>query len=162
MSDLTGFNHIGVTVDDLERSLAFYQGVLGLELLGRQERDDPDLGRIVGHPGARIRMAFLRPRGAAEPVLELLEFVAPRGAPLDPATNHPGAVHLTFTVRDLRRTHRDLTSRGVPFLSAPVQIETGVNRGAWSVYLLDPDGVRVALFQPPPGGAHHGLADQIR
>jgi hypothetical protein len=38
-----------------------------------------------------------------------------------------------------------------------VQIETGVNRGAWSVYLLDPDGVRIALFQPPAGGAHHGM-----
>jgi catechol 2,3-dioxygenase-like lactoylglutathione lyase family enzyme len=151
------FNHIGVTVSDIERSLAFYRDVLGLELLGRQERDDPDLGRIVGYPGARIKMAFLRPVAAAEPVLELLEVVEPRGAAVDPETKRPGAVHLTFTVQDLRATYAALVPRGVRFLSEPVQIETGVNRGAWSVYLLDPDGVRLALFEPPPGGAHHGL-----
>ena len=111
----------------------------------------------MGYPGAQIKMAFLRPAGEAEPVLELLEFVKPRGAVLDPQTSSPGAVHLTFTVTDLRALHTTLSARGVRFLSEPVHIESGVNRGAWSVYLLDPDGVRVALFQPPESGAHHGL-----
>jgi lactoylglutathione lyase len=154
---LTALNHIGLTVSRLDRSVIFYRDVLGLEFLGQQERDDPDLGRIVGYPGTRARMAFFRLPGAGEGALELLEFVQPTGTPLDAQTCNPGAAHLTFTVPDLHRAYSDLAARGVQFLSPPVRIETGVNRGAWSVYLLDPDDIRLALFQPPTHGGHHGL-----
>jgi lactoylglutathione lyase len=90
-------------------------------------------------------------------VLEMLEFVTPRRTPLDAQTCNPGAVHLTFTVARLEEVYKTLSAQGVTFLSEPVQIESGVNRGAWSIYLLDPDGIRLALFQPSPNGGHHGL-----
>lgn len=151
-----GWNHVGITVHDLEASITFYRDLLGLQFLGRQEREGTDLGQILGYPSARIRMAFLRPFGTVDPVLELIEVVSPAGTPLDVDTANPGSVHLTFDVTNLDATHADLVARGVTFLSAPVTLASGVNAGARNVYCLDPDGVRIALFERVPGRGHHG------
>ncbi|GDX70743.1 glyoxalase [Chloroflexota bacterium] len=151
-----GWNHIGITVRNLENSLHFYQELLGFELLGRQERDSADLGLILGYERTHIRMAFLRPNGTTEPVLELIEVLVPHGEPLDVQTANPGAVHLTFDVTDLDAVSTHLTGLGVRFLSGPVTLTSGVNAGARNVYCLDPDGVRIALFQRVPGKGHHG------
>ena len=37
-----------------------------------------------------------------------------------------------------------------------ITLASGVNAGARNAYCLDPDGVRVALFQRVPGRGHHG------
>ncbi|MEJ1470820.1 MAG: VOC family protein, partial [Candidatus Sedimenticola sp. (ex Thyasira tokunagai)] len=44
MSEITGFHHVSLIVADTTRALGFYQGVMGLKLVG----DRPDLG----FPGA--------------------------------------------------------------------------------------------------------------
>lgn len=154
--EVGGWNHVGITVRDLGASVGFYRDLLGFELLGTQEREGDDLGRILGYTRTRIRMAFLRPVGTIDPVLELIEVVVPQGTPLDVQTANPGAVHLTFDVADLDAVHAALTARGVTFLSGPVTLASGVNAGARNVYCLDPDGIRVALFQRVPGRGHHG------
>ena len=151
-----GWNHIGITVGSLDASVGFYRDLLGFELLGTQERAGDDLGRILGYPQTWIKMAFLRPVGTVDPILELIEVVVPQGTPLDVQTANPAAVHLTFDVADLDAVHGALSARGVTFLSEPVTLTSGVNAGAKNVYCLDPDGVRVALFQRVPGRGHHG------
>lgn len=151
-----GWNHVGITVRSLDASVAFYRDLLGFELLGSQEREGDDLGRILGYPQARIKMAFLRPVGTVDPVLEVIEVVVPRGTPIDVQTSNPGAVHLTFDVDNLDTVHEALSARGVTFLSDPITLVSGVNAGAKNVYCLDPDGIRVALFQRLPGRGHHG------
>lgn len=150
------WNHIGITVRNLENSLHFYKELLGFELLGQQERDSADLGLILGYERTHIRMAFLRPIGTSEPVLELIEVIEPQGKPLDVQTANPGAIHLTFDVNDLDAVCNHLSGLGVHFLSEPVTLTSGVNAGARNVYCLDPDGVRIALFQRLPGKGHHG------
>ena len=156
LPEVGGWNHIGITVRSLEESVEFYRDLLGFEFLGTQEREGDDLGRILGYPRTRIKMAFLRPVGTVDPVLELIEVVVPQGTPVDAQTANPGAVHLTFDVADLDAVHTALSARGVTFLSEPVTLKSGVNAGAKNVYCLDPDGVRVALFQRVPGRGHHG------
>ena len=37
----------------------------------------------------------------------------------------------------------------VSFVSPPVVVDTGVNAGGCALYLHDPDGIPVELFQPP-------------
>jgi hypothetical protein len=37
------------------------------------------------------------------------------------------------------------------FVSPPVEVDTGINRGGFGLYLKDPDGITVELFQPPGG-----------
>jgi len=52
-------DHVGVTVSDLERALAFYCGVLGLRLLGTTTLDDPGVAALLGLDRARVTIADL-------------------------------------------------------------------------------------------------------
>ncbi len=143
-----GVYHTSFTVSNIERSLEFYQGFLGCEVLWRREIDEEYFRSIVGFPECRVRAAHLRIPGSAH-ILEIFEYVTPRGVPADVRTNNPGSAHLALLVDDLVAMYNELVSKGVRFRSAPVMIDTGANRGGRSAYVLDPDGITVELFQPP-------------
>lgn len=152
---LAGLWHVSFTVRNLERSLAFYRDLLGLELVHLQEQANAYTRRLVGHPQAHLRVAMLRIPGAGiSPSghhLELVEYLTPRGVPVDVATPNPGAAHLAFIVEDIHRAYERLRAAGVRFRSEPVAITEGRNAGGYTVYFLDPDGITLELVQPPPG-----------
>jgi catechol 2,3-dioxygenase-like lactoylglutathione lyase family enzyme len=145
-----GFFHTGFTVADMARSLSFYRDLLGLEVVAEQVAEAEYLGRVVGFPGVRMKQAFLRVPGDGHR-LELLEYLTHRGEPTPRETNRPGNGHICLHVDDLAATHARLLAAGVTFMSEPVEITAGVNRGARAVYARDPDGFTVELFQRPPG-----------
>jgi lactoylglutathione lyase len=138
---VTGPRHAGITVSDLDRSLEFYVGTLGLELLWRRLYEEREIARIVGVPEATaFDIAMLRvPGGELE--VELLEY---KGVERHDASSRPcdfGAGHFAFFVEDIDGLYADLATRGVRFRSdGPVEMSTGPNRGAKSLYSLDPDG----------------------
>lgn len=143
-------HHTGYTVADLDRSLGFYRDLLGLEVVAEQTKQGGYLAAIVGHPDAHVRMAHLRVPGDGH-VVELFQYLAPAGrraAGLDPAD--VGTSHLCFVVDDLPALYERLRAAGVDsFVSPPVEVDTGINRGGCALYLRDPDGIPVELFQPP-------------
>jgi catechol 2,3-dioxygenase-like lactoylglutathione lyase family enzyme len=149
MSGIRALHHTGYTVDDLERSLRFYRDVIGLEVVSTQEKRGGYLAAIVGYPDAHVRMAHLRAPGGSH-LLELFEYLSPPGA--GASRREPrdtGTAHLCLAVDDVRATYERLRASGVTtFISEPVEIDTGVNRGGYALYLRDPDGIPVELFQP--------------
>jgi lactoylglutathione lyase len=146
--------HTGLTVSDLDRSVAFYRDLLGLELVTQWDSAQPYLRTIVGFPDAELRIALLRiPRGGVGVSghhIELLEYRQPRGSRGDPRTCNPGNVHVSFMVEDLDTAYAELKAKAVRFKSEPVEITHGRNRGAKAVYLLDPDDITLELVQPAP------------
>ena len=61
-------------------------------------------------------------------------------------------------VDDLPPLYERLAAAGVDsFVSPPVLVDTGINSGGWGVYLRDPDGIPVELFQPPVRGGRRWL-----
>jgi lactoylglutathione lyase len=145
----TRLHHTGLTVADLDRSVAFYRDLLGCEVLASQEKEGGYLAAIVGYPDAHVRMAHLGIPGS-EHVIELFEYLSPTGTHADVQPCNVGAPHLCFIVSDLRVVYASLLERGVTsFVSPPVEVDTGVNRGGLALYLRDPDGITVELFQPP-------------
>ena len=142
-------HHTGYTVSDLDRSVAFYRDLLGCEVTATQEKQGGYLAAIVGYPDAHVRMAHLRVPGG-EHVVELFEYISPAGEPADVEPRNVGASHLCFIVEDLASLYDFLLERGVSsFVSPPVEVDTGMNRGGLALYLRDPDGITVELFQPP-------------
>jgi catechol 2,3-dioxygenase-like lactoylglutathione lyase family enzyme len=81
--------------------------------------------------------------------LEVVQYMTASGEPSDQATNRPGNSHICMLVDDLRASYHDLVTRGVQFKSEPVEITTGPNAGGLVIYLSDPDGYTLELFQPP-------------
>ncbi len=146
-----GARHAGITVSDLDRSLDFYCGLLGLELLWRRRFEERAIAEIVGVPEATaFDIAFLRIPGSDTEV-ELLRYHGP--APVSGACppSHHGTGHFCLFVDDVRALHGDLASRGVRFRSdGPVELTGGSNKGGLSLYALDPDGYVVEVHQRPP------------
>ena len=143
---ILGVDHTSYTVASLERSLAFYVGVLGFTVVWQREIDNQYFRDIVGFPGCVVKGAHLRVPGS-EHKLELFEYVTPKGTPADVRTNNPGSSHIALYVDDLDAACAELRAKGVQFRSPPVTVDAGANKGAKGVYLLDPDGITIELFQ---------------
>jgi catechol 2,3-dioxygenase-like lactoylglutathione lyase family enzyme len=141
--------HTGFTVSDIERSVAFYRDVLGMRLVGRQTGSAPYLAQVTGFPGVRLEIALLQP-AAGGSMLELLQYVSHPATATDRATNRPGNGHLCFKVEDLEVVCAELRRRGVTLVSQSTEITAGSHAGGKAVYLRDPDGFTVELYQGPP------------
>jgi catechol 2,3-dioxygenase-like lactoylglutathione lyase family enzyme len=145
---VVSLHHTGYTVSNLNRSLAFYRDLLGCEVLATQEKQGGYLAAIVGYPDAHVRMAHLRAPESGH-VIELFEYLAPEsagGERREPC--NVGTAHICFVVSDLTATYDRLLAAGVEFFSPPVEIDTGINMGGRALYLRDPDGTPMELFQP--------------
>jgi catechol 2,3-dioxygenase-like lactoylglutathione lyase family enzyme len=148
-----GFGHAGFQVSDLERSRAYYRDVVGLVELERLTRDEPYLSQTTGYDGVRLEIVLLAERTTGV-ILELIEYPAGLGRAVDPATANPGTGHVCFIVDDVDAVHARAVAAGYGSVNPPVTPTAGRWVGGRSVYLLDPDGIRVELVQlgPQPAG----------
>jgi lactoylglutathione lyase len=144
---IIGADHTSYTISNLDRSLDFYIGKLGLELLWQRKIDDAYFCDIIGFPDCTVRAAHLRIPGSTHQI-ELFEYVAPGGQKADIRINNVGSSHISLIVVDIQEAYLELKSKGVEFRSSPIEITHGAYKGGWDVYLLDPDGITVELFQP--------------
>jgi catechol 2,3-dioxygenase-like lactoylglutathione lyase family enzyme len=144
---IQGVHHTGIIVSDLERSIDFYHGILGLEFANEPSTvfDDPELGPKVGVPGAALRQVTLK---AGDHQVELLEYTAPP-SPIDEPVpqNALGAHHVGFLVDDIDAKVRELQHKGVEFLGDVSAVDEGVLAGWRWVYFRDPDGITLELVE---------------
>jgi catechol 2,3-dioxygenase-like lactoylglutathione lyase family enzyme len=141
-------NHVGVTVSDLSRSIAFYRDLLGFRVAyERGEVTAEYMPRLVGIPGARLKIAGLDIPGLH---LDLIEYIEPTSSTAQAGpTSDVGNVHVGFTVDDLWAAYRHLSAAGVRFKSEPVSPTSGPNKGGWAVYFVDPDGLTLEMIEKP-------------
>ena len=140
---IRGFNHIGVSVRDLDRSIEFYRDLLGLALIAAPfPFSGPMFSQVMGVEDAKGRMCVMR---AANVQLELFEFTSPEPAPKDPdhSVAHHGLTHFGIDVEDIDATYARLVAAGVRF-HCPVQTFPG---GMRATYGRDMDGNVFELLQ---------------
>lgn len=146
---LTSVAHTGFTVSNLDRSLAFYRDLLGMQLVMMRDTTEEYVSKVTGFPNAHIKIALLKIAPDDSHLLELLQYVSHPGETTDRATNRPGNGHLAIRVDDLQAWYQRLSAAGVEFRSSgPVPVSAGVNAGAQAVYMRDPDGFTIELVQP--------------
>lgn len=147
---MEGIFHTGLVVSNLDRSIAWYRDVLGLELtLGPTDVfEGHELSQGLNVPDARLRLAVFR---VGDGELELLEYLSPR-SPVDcPVPNNSlGAMHLAFRVGDMRAKVKELEGRGVRFFTLPNEVHSGPLDGWTWVYFSDPDGITLELIEYKP------------
>jgi lactoylglutathione lyase len=145
--------HFSFTVSDIEQSILFYRDVLGMELVHTQEQANAYTRRLVGYEDAHLKVAQLRIKvgtpSRSGHMLELVEYVAPRGVKVDTRTKNTGTAHLAFEVDDIHAEYARMAGLGVRFRSEPVAIEAGINKGGFTCYFLDPDDITLEMMQPP-------------
>jgi catechol 2,3-dioxygenase-like lactoylglutathione lyase family enzyme len=143
---MPSLHHAGLTVRDLNRSLAFYRDLLGMDVVFEQEKRGGYLAEIVGYEDAHVRMAHLAFPGDTQRI-ELFQYLEPAGGGQAGEPRDVGITHVCVLVEDLHALHARLREAGVEFYSDPVLIDTGANAGGYGVYLRDPDGITLELFQ---------------
>lgn len=141
-------DHTGITVTNLERSLAFWRDVLGFELSHRAHQTGDLAHEITGVAGAEISIAVLRAPGGHK--IELLEYLAPAARKnFDPRPCDVGSVHIALTVDDLDAVLSAIAASGWKAAGQTQTLTVGPNAGKRVVYVRDPDGTTIEFMQPP-------------
>jgi len=141
-------DHTGITVTNLERSVAFWQDVLGFELSHRAHHTGDLASEVTGVPGAEISIAVLKGYGHK---IELLEYLAPANRKnVDLRPCDVGSVHVALMVDNLDAVLSTIAASGWRAAGEPQTLNTGPNTGKRVVYVRDPDGTTIELMQPPP------------
>jgi catechol 2,3-dioxygenase-like lactoylglutathione lyase family enzyme len=143
MSPIRGFDHVGITVRDLDTVTDFFVG-LGFETEGRTVLEGEFLDTVIGIPDSRTEVVMLRPPGGGTG-LELSSFIRPnheRGSP-DPMPNELGLRNVTFEVDDLQAILDRLAADGYHLVGGVGQYE-----GIWRMASVrGPEGFIVNLAQ---------------
>jgi catechol 2,3-dioxygenase-like lactoylglutathione lyase family enzyme len=139
-------DHTGFTVSNLERSLAFWQDVLGFELSHRAHQTGELASEITGVPGAEISLAVVKAPGHK---IELLEYLAPpdRKHHVDLRPCDVGAAHVALTIDNLDPILEKISASGWKAAGKPQTLKTGPNAGKRVVYVRDPDGTTIEFMQ---------------
>lgn len=140
--EVLGTDHVDLTVNDLERSIAFYEKVLGA--LGFRRLDNPDyIAWHNAHLGIGIHAAARAERGAVFDRYRV------------------GFHHLALRVKqrdDVDRLHRFLADAGVTILDPPADYPQ-YGPDYYAVFFADPDGMKLEVVHFPWGYWRRVLTD---
>jgi catechol 2,3-dioxygenase-like lactoylglutathione lyase family enzyme len=142
MSHIQRFDHVGITVADLESATAFFVG-LGLEVEGTGSVEGEFVETVCAIPGARCEIVMLRsPDGGR---LELSSFITPDHVPGSPAAmaNELGLRNVSFEVRDLQAAVDAVAADGYGLVGGLGDYQGSVRMA----YVRGPEGIIVSLFE---------------
>src|SRR5437763_4885315 len=102
MSRSPRFDHVGITVSDLDTATAFFVA-LGFEVEGRMVMEGEFVDAVIGIPSSRSEIVTLRLADGGTK-LELSSFVTPKHEPGSPnaMSNELGLRNVCFEVDDLQ------------------------------------------------------------
>lgn len=142
-------DHTGITVSNLERSLAFWRDVFGFEFSHRTHQKGEMAEEITGVKGAELKLAVVKVPGGHK--IELLEYLAPSDRKKD-GNLRPcdvGNVHVALTVEDLEPLLQKIAVSGWKAAGKPQPLTKGPNAGKRVIYVCDPDGTTIEFMEMP-------------
>lgn len=145
---VTILDHISVTVSDMERSLAFYRDLLGMEEVERHRLEGETISKMAGKPEVVMQVVRLAAPGTPKVLLDLQQYITPQGKISNAKLGDVAHSHFCFGVPDVNAAYQELKAKGVEFVSEPVSfdLEWGI---VHVVFLKDPDGFILEIVQDP-------------
>ncbi|NQD40714.1 VOC family protein [Glutamicibacter halophytocola] len=144
MGSIKRFDHIGITVANLEEVTNFFVE-LGLKIDGRVDGIEGEfLETVSGVPDSRTSIVMLKAPGS-DVGIELSSFEKPDHGPGQPQAmaNELGLRSLAFEIDDLRATVAKLENQGYGLIGG-----IGEYEGVWAMaYVRGPEGLIIALAQ---------------
>jgi catechol 2,3-dioxygenase-like lactoylglutathione lyase family enzyme len=143
MTQVRRFDHVGITVADLDSVTDFFVG-LGLEVENRMYVEGEFLDTVIGIPDSRTEIVMLQPPDGGT-TLELSSFVRPDHLPGSPAApaNELGLRNVAFEVSDLQAAVEWASTQGYGLVGA-----IGEYENFWRMaYVRGPEGIIVSLAE---------------
>ncbi|MFC7619626.1 VOC family protein [Microlunatus sp. GCM10028923] len=141
---MRSFDHVGITVADLEGVTAFF-AALGLEVLGDPMTVEGEfLDTVIGIPDSSTRIVMLRaPTGGT--TLELSSFTRPDHRPGSPTAmaNELGLRNVAFMVDDLDAMVDQVTAAGYRLVGSVGEWQHAIRMA----YVRGPEGIIVSLAE---------------
>lgn len=148
---LKALHHVNLIVSDMEKTKAFYNGILGLPIALETVIEDAEFSRGVGLPNTKVIATFFQlPNNPG--LIETFQYVRPAdGKPLPTGkqANDAGWTHICFQVDDIDQEVKELEGKGISFLSTPVTIAKTHPQfaGVRFCYFLGPDREVIEILQ---------------
>jgi catechol 2,3-dioxygenase-like lactoylglutathione lyase family enzyme len=143
MSHIKQFDHVGITVADLDSVTAFFAD-LGLEVEGRASLEGDFIDDVIGIPDSKSEIVVLRPPGGGTGV-ELARFVRPEHQPGSPTAmaTELGLRSICFVVEDLQGAVDGLAAKGYGLVGG-----IGQHENTWLMAnVRGPEGIVVSLTE---------------
>ena len=163
---VTAVGAIGMTVSDMDHSVAFYSDVLTFKKISDVEVDGDGYDRLWGVFGLRARVVRMQ---LGEQKLELIQFLSPpdiRSIPVPSYSNDLWFQHFAIVVRDMDEAWARLRKHHVRQVSPRPQTIPKSNvaaAGIKAIKFRDPDGHNLELLWFPEGKGnpvwHRSTAD---
>ena len=144
---------VGMTVSNMVRSIEFFSKVLSFEKVSDAELFGPEVERLQGVFGARMRVVRMK---LGEEAIELTEYFTPRGRPVpaDTRSHDHWFQHIAIVVSDMDKAYAQLRAHKVRHTSTGPQRIPDWNQAAAGIrafYFKDPDDHDLELIYFPPG-----------
>ncbi len=140
---MKNIRHTGIVVVDIEKSIAFYHGLLGLRVEKDMLEKSAYIDKVLGLRDVSVRTIKLSVDDGN--LIELLCFQDPASKKTEPKQlNDSGLTHVAFTVKDLDKEYSRLTGKGVTFISEPQKSPNGYAKIA---FCRDPEGNFIELVE---------------
>jgi catechol 2,3-dioxygenase-like lactoylglutathione lyase family enzyme len=144
---------VGMTVSNMDRSIAFFSNVLTFEKISDHELAGSEYEKLEGVFGLRMRVVRMR-LGTEQ--IELTECLTPRGRPIpvDSRSNDRWFQHVAIIVSDMDKAYERLRQHNVEHASPEPQRLPDWNTAAGGIkafYFKDPDGHPLEILQFPAG-----------
>jgi len=111
MKEITGINHVGIRVTNLEQARAFYEQLGFNFIIGPI---GPEPVAIMEHPsGVNINFILNADSGIADNIL------------MDIPERHPGYTHIALDVTDLKSVEANLNQLGIKITEGPITLPDG-------------------------------------
>jgi len=135
---ITGIQHIGIVVSDINRSIDFYKNVLGLEV-GEKWEFEPGatLGSSMRLPR---RVVFINAKNASFELLDLAENMKTKLESV--SANTVGLHHIAFNVDKIHDFAAKLSKKGIRFSTGPADL-----KDITVAFFEDPDGNMLELYE---------------
>ncbi|MBO6510682.1 MAG: VOC family protein [Roseibium sp.] len=160
---MTGMDHIGFTVPDLDQAVSFFTDTLGCQAfypLGPFSGGDSTWmqDHLNVDPKATIpAMRLVRCGNGAN--LEIFQYTAPDQNETQPRNSDIGGHHLAFYTTDMPAAVAYLEGKGIQVLGQPTTMTEGPSTGETWVYFLAPWGMQLELVSYPDGKAYEADFD---
>ncbi len=130
MKEITGINHIGIRVTDLELARAFYEKLGFVFIVGPI---GPEPVAIMEHPsGVNINFILNADSGVTENIL------------MDSSKKYPGYTHMALEITDIESIQQSLEKLGIAITEGPIKLPDQSSM----LFIRDQDRNVIEFHQP--------------